>query len=335
MSTPEIALERYLKEKHRRGEGKFAGIVGRLPVEDLPESDFRRWLVKWMNQQLKDIGVNSTDGTLLPRLHFDLVRVRGDAATAHVFRTDEPEVTDEFAFIVVSEPMVDRMHRLSSDFIRLNGILVRQRITSLGALDDIAQFLVFLQFCFVTSHEYSHLVRRHLEDHQPNAVEIGAALPQVQELDADGYGIYLDLTYLIRGSGRQLALQMLRVYDHQALEKATVDCFLLSIMIQFCERWAGKIQVESDLSAEYPPPPVRIENALLFIEMWCREVGKISTAWTVDGTLQEYFSAAARLFPTDLKTAWNEQIQWLKSPESEEYRERIRAYLNRIRRGET
>jgi hypothetical protein len=302
MSSPEIALERYLQEKHRRGERIFAHIVGRVRVEDLPGSNFQRWLVDWMNQQLKDIGINSTGGTALPRLHFDLVQVRDDAETAHVFQTDE------FAFIVVSEPMVDRMRKLSSEFMSQNGAFVRQRITPLGALDDVAQFFVFLQFCLVTSHEYSHLVRQHLEDSEPDAVEIGEALPQVQELDADGYGIYLDLTYLFRGSGKQLALQMLRVYDANALDKAILDCYLLSIMIQFCARWSGKTRIDSDLSADHPPPPVRVEYALLFTEMWCREVGKISTAWTMDGTLQEYFAAAARLFPADSRASWKDRL---------------------------
>jgi hypothetical protein len=328
MSTPETALERYLQEKHRRGERRFAHIVGRVPVEDLPENDLHRWLVDWMNRQLTDLGINSTGGTVLPPLHFDLVRVRENVSIAHVFQTDE------FAFIVVSEPMVDEMLRLSSDVVNQNGFFIRQQIAPLGALDDIAQLFVFLQFCFVTSHEYSHLVRQHLEDHQPHAIEIGEALPQIQELDADGLGIYLDLTYLFRGQGKQLASQRLRISNPEALEKSILDCFLLSIMIQFCARWAGRIQVDSDFSVDHPPPPVRIEYALLFIEMWCREVGEISTAWTTDGTIQKYFAAAARLFPADLKTSWNDQIQWLKGQKSEDYRARIRAYLNRVRTGQ-
>jgi hypothetical protein len=47
---------------------------------------------------------------------------------------------------------------------------------------------------------------------------------------------------------------------------AAFSVFLLSIMIQFCARWAGRIQVDSDLAADYPPLLLRIEYALLFIE---------------------------------------------------------------------
>ena len=105
-------------------------------------------------------------------------------------------------------------------------------------------------------------------------------------------------------------------------------------MIQFCARWAGRIQVHSDLSAEHPPPPVRIEYALLFVEMWCREVGGMSTEWMTPDNLQNYFAAAANLFSVDLKRSWNELIGWLKSEESEEYRSKIRTALNRVRTGQ-
>jgi hypothetical protein len=190
-----------------------------------------------------------------------------------------------------------------------------------------------MQFSFVTTHEYSHLVRRHLEDHQPHAAALGESLRQTQEFDADGYGIYHELAYFFNGGGRQLASQWLRVSSEKALENSTLSCFLLSIMIQFCTRWAGKIQVESDLRAEHPPLPMRIEYAILFVEMWCREVGALSTSWMTDGTLKEYFAAAARLFPPDMKTPWDQLILWLKNPQSDQYRSQTRRGLDRLRTG--
>ena len=53
-------------------------------------------------------------------------------------------------------------------------------------------------------------------------------------------------------------------------------------MTQFCARWAGKIQVEADLGAEHPPIPLRIEYMILFVDLWCREVGEMSTMWTIE-----------------------------------------------------
>ena len=104
-------------------------------------------------------------------------------------------------------------------------------------------------------------------------------------------------------------------------------------MVQFCARWAGKIQIESDLRAEHPPLPVRIEYAILFIEMWCREVGAMSTAWMTDGTLSGYFSMASGLFPSAEKGSWDQLISWLKSPRRDQYRAQIRRGIDRLRTG--
>jgi hypothetical protein len=85
----------------------------------------------------------------------------------------------------------------------------------------------------VTAHEYSHLVCRHLDDDPPHAAVLGRALSQSQELDADGYGIYHDLTYFFSGGGKQLALQWLKISSGMALENSILSCFLLAVMIQF------------------------------------------------------------------------------------------------------
>jgi hypothetical protein len=190
--SPEIALERFINEKRSRREKKYAHFIGRVAVEDLPPDHLYRWLVNWMNQQLSDIGLNSTGGHPLPPLHFDLVRVLNDTAAAHVFETEE------FAFIVVTEPMVHEMLMLSQGLVAQNRSFMTLQIAPAASPREVAQLLLFMQFCFVTSHEYSHLARRHLDDHQPLAGEIGESLCQAQELDADGYGIYHDLEYFFR-----------------------------------------------------------------------------------------------------------------------------------------
>ena len=328
MPSPEIELERYLQEKKLRHEQDYDHILGRLLVENLPPNHLHHWLVKWMNVQLSDIGVKSSGRQVLPRLHFDLVRVQRREAAAHIF------AADEFTFIVVTEPMVDEMLALSTRLVDQNRVFMSVQIAPSATFVDIAHFLVFLQFCLVTSHEYSHLVRRHLADQQPYATELGEALVQSQEFDADGYAIYHELTYLFHGDGRAFTSNWLKIKNPKALENTILDCFLIAIMIQYCARWAGKMQVDSDFASEHPPTPMRIDNALLITEMWCREIGGRPTAWLTDGTLQQYFSAAARLFPAQAKLSWNEMMRWLKSQESEEYRERIRSSTERIRTSE-
>jgi len=324
---PEVALERFLNEKHSRGERKYAHIIGRVAVENLPPNHLYRWLVDWMNQQLSDIGVNSTGGHPLPPLHFDLVRVLDDIVAAHVFEAEE------FTFIVLTQPMVDEMLSLSRRLVEQNRSFMTLQIAPDARPEEIAQLLLLMQFCFITSHEYSHIARRHLDDHQPLSGEIGDSLSQTQEHDADGYGIYHDLEYFFKGGGRQLAVELLGTPSESSLENSILSCFLLSIMVQFCARWARKRQIESDIGEQHPPPPMRIEYSILFVEMWCREVGAMSTSWMTDGTVKEYFDAAARLFPPEMKTSWDQQISWLKGPQSEQYRTQIRPGIDRLRTG--
>jgi hypothetical protein len=111
MIPPEVALERFLNDKQVRKEKKYEHILGRLTIEELPSNHIYRWLADWMNVQLADMGVNSTGGLTLPPFHFDFVRVNKPLAAAHAFETEE------FGFIVMTEPMADEMRRLSNSLV--------------------------------------------------------------------------------------------------------------------------------------------------------------------------------------------------------------------------
>ena len=180
----EVVFERFLNERHARGEKRYAHILGRLAVEELASDHLYRWFVGWMNQQLSDPGVNSTGGVELPPLRFELVRVTNTEASAHVFETGE------YSFIVMTQPMFDEMLGLSRSTVRENRGLMTLQIAPAAKPEEIAQLLLMMQFSFVGSHEYSHLVRQHLAHNPPHAAELGESLIQAQELDADGYAIF-------------------------------------------------------------------------------------------------------------------------------------------------
>ncbi len=327
MIPAEVAFERFLNEKHTRGEKDYAHIVGRLAVEEFIPAHLYRWFADWMNQQLTDIGVNSTGGVTVPPLRFEFVRVQNHEAAAHIFESNE------YGFIVMTQPMFDEMLTLSRQLVNQNWAFMTLQIAPAATSQEIAQLLLLMQFSLVTSHEYSHLVRQHLAVHQPHAATLGESLCQTQEFDADGYAIYHELSYFFNGAGRQLASQWLSVSSDRALENSILSCFMLSLMLQFCARWAGKIQIETDLRAEHPPWAMRIQYAILFVEMWCREVGHIDTSWMSDGTLNQYFGAAARILPPETKRSWDQQISWLQSVDSQQYRDQIRRGIDRVRTG--
>jgi len=325
MIPPEIAFTRFLFEKHERGEKKYAEIGDRIVIETLPPNNLYRWFADWMNHQLSDVGVTSTDGAVVPTLHFELVHAQNHVKTAHMFEAGE------FGFVVMTQPMFDEMLMLSDRFVEQNPALTQLQLAPSAPPREVAQLLLLIQFSLVTSHEYSHIIRGHLKEDQPQAAGVGESLVQAQELDADGLGIYHQLTYFFKGGGRRLASEWLHLSRKNALDNSILSCFLIAVMIQFCSRWAGKAQVEANVSAEHPPQPMRIEHAILITEMWCREVGAISTSWLADGTLNAYFAVAARLFPAGKKAPWAQLISWLKSPQSDQYRSQIRRSSEHLR----
>ena len=327
MAVPEVALERLLQEKHSRREIRFAHILGRVAVEDLPSDHLHRWLVEFMNRQLSDIGPNSTGGRELPQLHFDLVRTRQKVASADVFDGEG------FGLIVVTQSMIEEMLALATKLVSGNKYFFNLQIAPNAKPQDIAHFLVLLQFGLVSSHEYYHVVRGHLDAEQPYEADLGDALPQAQELEADGYGLYHELTYFFHGGGRPLAARWLEVSNPKALNNSILDCFLLAVMLLFCARSAGKIRIESDFSAAHPSPPVRIWSALRFTEMWCREVGGMQTGWMTDEAFSPYFGMASNVISNEQKQSWSVEMRWLRAAESEEYRSRLWAAVQRIRTG--
>ncbi len=135
----------------------------------------------------------------------------------------------------------------------------------------------------------------------------------------DGFGIYHALTYFFRGEGSNFAATWLRISNNKALENSILSCSFLALMVQFCARWAGKVQVEFDTCAKHPPHSVRIEYSMLFVDV---VQGGGLDFYVVDDRwhAERNFRAAARLFAPERKVSWDQQIKWLKSPESEQYR---------------
>jgi hypothetical protein len=325
---PEIAFQRFLNERHNRRAKVYEHFIERVPVEDLPPEHLHRWIVDWANHQLSNIGVNSTGGVALPPLHFELVHVDNDMASAHTFEADE------WDFIIMTRPMLDEMLGLSRQLVDGNPKFMAMQLAPLASRREISQLLLVMQFCLVLSHEYSHLARQHLDSDPPHGEALGHSLPQVQELDADGFGIYHHLAYFFHGDGRTLISQMLKISSAKHLQNSTLSAFLLAGMTQFCARWAGKVQVDADFGAKYPLHAVRIQHMILIAELWCKEVGMMSTEWMTDGTVEDYFSAASRLFPYKSKAGWDQQVSWLRSSWSERYRAEIRSGAELLRTGE-
>jgi len=153
----ETVLDRWVRDELRK-DSKFSAYIGKLDLETVERPALRSYLYlvqASMNEALRLEGVNASGGVEHLPFHFDYLAVSGGVANAHAFQAED------FAFIVVTLPVVELLWALSSALSR--SPLVAQAL-SLGSetqSDDLQELLFHLQLDFLVSHEYTHHVHRH------------------------------------------------------------------------------------------------------------------------------------------------------------------------------
>lgn len=153
---------------------------------------------------------------------------------------------------------------------------------------------------------------------------------RAEEIEADSYGLYLDLPFFFSADGSNIASSMLGMRG-KALENSVFECFLVSIMLVFCSRWSRHTNPENLSEIDYPPPVLRLDYAARVLEMWCREVGKLPTVWQTDGTLPRLFADVIKLFPRDMQISWVREVKWLEDPCSLAYRQQVEEAFQKLR----
>ena len=302
MTPPEVILDRFVRTRLCHNPG-CRGYIGKLDIDRVQSPSFRAFLYlvqETMNEALRQEGVNASGGVVHRPFHFDYLDVADASANAHAFQHEDS------AFIVVTLPMVELVWRLTHALSRSPRIrqLLSAAPDSLDA-DSLQGLLFQIQLNFLVSHEYTHHVHGHCVD-APGAMaglwteflgdaKNGNLKAQAQELDADGYAIYLALAHLLRSERRETALGQLgwgsastRDGDEQLL-----TCFFLSELAFFCAFWRGGIDMESVYEFLHPPPPVRIKYAIQVAQMWCGQNDSVAASWFSPARFQGFFGAAA------------------------------------------
>lgn len=180
-----------------------------------------------MNVALQSENANVSGGTAHPPFHFDYVGVKDDIKNAHAFQHGG------FSFIVVTLPLVLMLWGISQRLSRSLSVLRLLEIDQ-GAVRLEALQALFFQFklSFLVSHEYTHHVHRHCGssvdwtwDEFTLGGTRGGLEHQAQELDADGYALYLTLANYVGGAARQNALSQVGMQGRTQLQG---DEFLLT-----------------------------------------------------------------------------------------------------------
>lgn len=340
MAPPEIILDRWVKEQSRTNR-QFAGYVGKLDldkVEPSSLSSFLRFVQDTMSTALRLESVNASGGTQHPPYHFDYLEVTDVTRNALAFQHDG------FSFIAVTLPLVQLLWELTTRIANSSAV---HRLLEIDAattrLEALRGLLFQFQLTFLVSHEYTHHVHQHCS--HPKAAGIWSELSgenavggldsQAQELDADGYALYLVLANFVRGAGRDSALAQMGWRDLSNIkgDELLLSCFFLALCGLFCALWHEDFSIASVYNLRHPPAPVRIEYAIRVAEMWCRQNHSVPGSWFNAERFKAFFDTATRCVHGSAPQAWDTHVRFLQSPAGAEYDRLLLERFEAVRKG--
>lgn len=331
MTPPEIILDRYVRENFPKG------YSGKLDIELIGSQSLRTFLYGLQietNDALRLENANASGGIAHPPFHFDYL---------HATDTNAHAIPDErFWFIALTLPLIESVVDVSRRLSRSSVVLELLHLDS-GALrpDILWGYLGQIQLLFLTSHEYTHLIHQHSTRKEFSGMwtelvlqtTCGSIDSQVEELDADGYAVYLVLTFLLRSERRQRALIQLEQANMPKTDcdELVLSCFFLALMAFFRTLWPESIKSPLD-QLTHPPVPVRIDYVIQVAKMWCGQFGIIEQSWFTSPRLQDLFHAAASEVDRTNRQGWDTQIALLSSADGNRYRDLLFEKTNKMRR---
>lgn len=343
MTAPEVILDRWVRTKLRKYPG-YAGYIGKLDIDKVESPSLQSllyFLQDAMNGALRSENVNASGGVAHPPFHFDYLQVNEDAENARNALAFQYE---GFSFIAATLPLVellwDLSQRLSTSPIVLRMLQIDPVTERTGALHGL---LFATQLSFLVSHEYTHHVHRHIDQDGDGIAGVwseflqdetnGGIESQAQEIDADGYAIYLGLANLVRGEGRRNALAQMGWQDLPSIDadEFLLMCFFLAVTAFFCALWPENIKMTSIGQFRHPPAPVRIEYAIRVAKMWCGQNRSVPESWFGAERFRALFHAAVEAIGETTRHAWDAHILFLRSEEGAEYDRRLSGRFEAIR----
>jgi hypothetical protein len=333
VAYPDVLLHHLITSNNGPGQ-EFEGYIGKLDLDKVePESfrDFLKTLHEGTNVALGLEGFNASGGTVHPPYYFDFLEVKGETPNAHAFQCDD------FAFIVMTLPMVELLSNLSYSLSQ--SPFVRQLLSiGLAPINEslLHHALFQLQFDFLLGHEYTHHVHGHCPPHTSGSLSVwteflkdeenGSLEQQAQELDADGYSSYLLLANLLQDENRYASV--LQAIGHPEQRSAASDellftVFFVVVLNVFCAFWRKRTEVSSLYTLVHPPPPVRINSIIRIAQMYAGQNGPVADTWFQPSRFTELFRTAAATIPGEGRQTWDSQIELLKTPEGERYSQEL------------
>lgn len=339
MTPPEIVLDRWLKEQARQRPG-CRNYIGKLDLRKVkPPSfgSFLQFLQGAMNQGLESENANASGGTTHPPFHFDYVEVSDGTKNAHALQHGG------FSFIVVTAPLIEMLWDISQRLSRSLLVLQLLEIDPNAIRVEALQALFFqFQLAFLVSHEYTHHVHRHCGnsvdwtwDEIPQPGRSGSLEHQAQELDADGYALYLILANYVRGAARHSALDQVGVHSRPNSEgdEFLIKAFFVALTALFCSLWPENVPVASIYQLPHPPAPVRIDYAIRIAVMWCNQNASVPESWFSAERFRAIYIAATGAIAGGARSQWDALVTFLRSEAGKEYDRQLLEQFEMTRKG--
>ena len=325
MTPPDIVLDRWLKTQARE-RPSCRSYVGKLDLDKVKPSSLGallRFVQGALNLALQSENANASGGTAHPPFHFDYIEVNDGTRNAHAFQHGG------FSFIAITFPMAEMLWDLSQRLSRSPLVL---RLLSIDRdsvrLDALQALFLQFQLSFLLSHEYTHHVHRHLGglaggawDEFNDGRARGGLDDQAQELDADGYALYLTLANYVRGAARRNALAQVGMQGLTDIEgdEFLLTGFFVALTALFCALWPEDVAPALIFQASHPPPPVRIDYAIRVATMWCNQNASVPELWFGAERFRAIYLSAIDAIAGGARPQWDAQIAFLRSDEGLKY----------------
>jgi hypothetical protein len=329
MAPPDVVLDRWLKAQSRE-RPNCRSYVGKLDLDKVKPPSFAAFLQfvqGALNIALQSENANASGGAAHPPFHFDYIEVNDGTRNAHAFQHGG------FSFIAITFPLVEMLWDLSQRLSRSPLVLRLLGIDRDAVRLDALQALLFqFQLSFLVSHEYTHHVHRHCGglaggewDEFNEGKARGGLDDQAQELDADGYALYLTLANYVRGAARRNALAQVGMEKVTGVEgdEFLLTGFFVALTALFCSLWTENVALSSIRQAQHPPAPVRIDYAIRVATMWCNQNASVAESWFGAERFRAIYVSATGAIAGGARPQWDAQIAFLKSDEGKKYDQQL------------
>ena len=332
-TPPEVLLDRCLRQTGCPVAG--LGYRGKDSLQSLDPIELGKLLEEI--QGATNEGLNEAEHipqhVVCPPFHLDYIDC-DQTINAHAFRYEG------YSFIAITIPFVYRLWDMSAGLSRA-GVIEMPADVSLNEeewRERLRVTLFRIAFRFVTLHEWTHHVHGHVGDgpipfnEVPEADEHASLQRQVLELDADGYAAHHTLKGLYRHGWAVDRLLCMGAVPQAIQDDILFSCFVLGTgAIMFPLSAGTKFDTEDLYRDPHPPQAGRMQFLLYQANQWRARHWPTGGVWMAPERFRTLISAVVEVangVRGFAPSAWNDQNQFLVSPQGIAYLNGIESALN-------